>query len=125
MKNLNFWNLIDLNKDYKLVGTTWVFKIKKNHLNETIEYKARLCPQGFTQPNGIDYNKTYAPTGCLNPLRTLTAHAVNNKLKFHQIDIKIAFLDAPLIEDVYLAIPQGINLDPRNNVLNQTKQSMG
>ncbi|MBW0461590.1 hypothetical protein O181_001305 [Austropuccinia psidii MF-1] len=124
MKNLNVWNVIDLKEDYKLVGTTWVFKIKKNHLNETIEYKARLCAPGFTQTNSIDYNKTYAPTGCLNSLRTAIAHAAN-KLEFYQIDIKSVFLNAPLIEDVYLAIPQGINLDPRKQCLKLNKAIYG
>ncbi|MBW0575961.1 hypothetical protein O181_115676, partial [Austropuccinia psidii MF-1] len=112
MNKLRVWEVVDLKKDYKLVGTTWVFKIKKNHLNEITKHKARLCAQGYTQANGLDYNKTFTPTGHLNSLRTLIAHAVNNDLEFHQIDIKSAFLNAPLTETVYLSIPQGIKLDP-------------
>ncbi|MBW0516534.1 hypothetical protein O181_056249 [Austropuccinia psidii MF-1] len=111
METLRVWDVVELQDDYKIVGTTWVFKIKRNKLNEPIEYKARLCAQGFTQSVGIDFDKIYAPTGQLNSLRTLIAFACINNLQFHQIDIKCAFLNAPLKETVYLAIPQGLNLE--------------
>ncbi|MBW0548337.1 hypothetical protein O181_088052 [Austropuccinia psidii MF-1] len=107
MNTLKVWDVIDLKPDYKLVGTTWVFRIKQNHLNEITEYKACLCAQGFTQTPGLDFNKTYALTGQLNSLRTLIAFAVSNNLEFHQVDVKSAFLNAPLVETVYLCIPQG------------------
>ncbi|MBW0478348.1 hypothetical protein O181_018063 [Austropuccinia psidii MF-1] len=47
MNELKVWDIVDLRSDYKLVGTTWVFKLKKDHLHQTVEYKARLCAQGF------------------------------------------------------------------------------
>ncbi|MBW0463019.1 hypothetical protein O181_002734 [Austropuccinia psidii MF-1] len=125
MNKLRVWEVVDLKKDYKLVGTTWVFKIKKNHLNKINEHKARLCAQGYTQTNGLDYNKTFAPTGCLNSLRTLIDYTVNNNLEFHQIDIKSPFLNAPLTETVYLSIPQGIKLDPRKKCLRLNKGIYG
>ncbi|MBW0465809.1 hypothetical protein O181_005524 [Austropuccinia psidii MF-1] len=125
MNKLQLWDVIELKEKYCLVGTTWVFKIKKNHLNKIIEYKAQLCAQGFTQTNGIDFFKTYAPTGCLNSLRTLIAYEVENNLEFHQIDINSAFLNASLSETVYLAIPQGLNLDPRKKCLLLNKAICG
>ncbi|MBW0512555.1 hypothetical protein O181_052270 [Austropuccinia psidii MF-1] len=73
LTELNIWEMIELKRDYKLVGTTWVFKIKRNPLNEINEYKARLCVQGFTQTPGIDFDRTYSPTGHLNSLCTLIA----------------------------------------------------
>ncbi|MBW0539862.1 hypothetical protein O181_079577, partial [Austropuccinia psidii MF-1] len=111
METLRVWDVVELQDDYKIAGTTWVFKIKRKELNEPIEYKAQLCAQGFTQSVGIDFDKIYAPTGQLNYLRTLIAFACINNLQFHQIDIKCAFLNAPLKETVYLAIPQGFNLE--------------
>ncbi|MBW0537224.1 hypothetical protein O181_076939 [Austropuccinia psidii MF-1] len=93
----------------------------KNHLNKIKKYKARLCAQGYTQTNGLDYNKTFAPTGRLNSLRTLIAHALNDDLEFHQINIKSTFLNAPLAETVYLTIPQGIRIDPRKQCLRLNK----
>ncbi|MBW0487484.1 hypothetical protein O181_027199 [Austropuccinia psidii MF-1] len=121
MKKLKVWDIIKIREDYKLIGTTLVFKIKKNHLNKVTEYKSRLCAQGFAQTMGIDIHKTYAPTGRLNSLRTLIASASHSKLKFHQIDIKSAFLNAPLSETIYLASLQGLDIDKRKYCLQLKK----
>ncbi|MBW0591374.1 hypothetical protein O181_131089 [Austropuccinia psidii MF-1] len=111
MNNLNIWEVVELRREHKIVGTTWVFKLKRDHQNTVIEHKARLCAQGFTQTPSIDFDKTYAPTGRLNSLRALIAHACAKNLDFHQIDVKSAFLNAPLRETVYLSIPQGLDLN--------------
>ncbi|MBW0517549.1 hypothetical protein O181_057264 [Austropuccinia psidii MF-1] len=125
MNRLHVWDVVDLKPDYKLVGTTWVFRTKRNHLNEVVEYKARLCAQGFTQTPGVDFDKTYAPTGRMNSLRTLISYAASNNLLFHQVDIKSAFLNAPLAETVYLSIPQGLDLDQRKTCLRLNKAIYG
>ncbi|MBW0579769.1 hypothetical protein O181_119484 [Austropuccinia psidii MF-1] len=125
MNRLQVWEVVDLKPDYKLVGTTWVFRTKRNHLNEILEYKARLCAQGFTQTPGLDFEKTYAPTGRLNSLRTLISFAALKNLHFHQVDIKSTFLNAPLTETVYLSIPQGLDLDQRKTCLCLNKAIYG
>ncbi|MBW0481423.1 hypothetical protein O181_021138 [Austropuccinia psidii MF-1] len=117
MNCLQVWDVVDLLPDYKLIGITWVFRKKHNHLNEIIEYKACLCAQGFTQTPGLDYGKTYAPTGRMNSLRNLITFAASRGLLFHQFDVKSAFFNAPLTETVYLSIPQGLNLDQRKSCL--------
>ncbi|MBW0543176.1 hypothetical protein O181_082891 [Austropuccinia psidii MF-1] len=111
MNDLSVWDVIDLNPDYKLVETTWVFRIKRNHLNEITEHKACLCAQGFTLTPGLDFNKTYSPKGRFNSLCTLIAFATLRCLEFHQVDIKSAFLNATLTETVYLSIPQGLDFN--------------
>ncbi|MBW0524601.1 hypothetical protein O181_064316 [Austropuccinia psidii MF-1] len=125
MNALDVWDVIELDPLFKLVGTTWVFKIKKDHLGRITEYKARLCAQGFTQSAGVDFNQTYAPTGWLNSLRTLIAFSAERDLEFHQIDIKSAFLNAPLSETVYLGIPQGLSIDRRAKCLRLQKAIYG
>ncbi|MBW0491873.1 hypothetical protein O181_031588 [Austropuccinia psidii MF-1] len=121
----NVWEVIDMKEDYKLIGTTWIFRIKMNDQNEATDHKARLCTQGFSQTQGYDFNKTFAPTGRLNSLRTLIAFASKNNLEFHQIDIKSAFLNAELTETIYLAIPQGLNEDQRHKCLRLRKAIYG
>ncbi|MBW0480527.1 hypothetical protein O181_020242 [Austropuccinia psidii MF-1] len=111
MNKLKLWDIVELKSDYKLVGMTWVFKVKKDHLHHTIEHKACLCAQGFTQTPGVDFEKTYAPTGRLNSLRSLIAHYCIDGLDFHQIDVKSTFLNAPLTETIYLSVPQGLDID--------------
>ncbi|MBW0484254.1 hypothetical protein O181_023969 [Austropuccinia psidii MF-1] len=117
MNHLDVWDVLDLQPDYKLVETTWVFRIKRYHLNNVVEYKARLCAQGFTQTPGVDFDKTYTPPGWLDSLRCLVAHAASRGLHFHQIDVKSAFLNAPLAEVVYLLIPQGLDIDQQREWL--------
>ncbi|MBW0502369.1 hypothetical protein O181_042084 [Austropuccinia psidii MF-1] len=125
MDDLKVWDVIELSSTFKLVGTTWVFKVKKDHLGNVVEHKARLCAQGFTQTAGIDFEKTYSLTGRLNSLRTLIAFAASNRLRFHQINIKSAFLNAPLTECVYLSIPQGLSHDRRKYCLRLNKAIYG
>ncbi|MBW0557472.1 hypothetical protein O181_097187 [Austropuccinia psidii MF-1] len=63
MNRLQVWDIVELKSDYRLVGTTWVFKTKRDPQGNVLERKARLCAQGFSQTLGIDYHKTYSPTG--------------------------------------------------------------
>ncbi|MBW0541178.1 hypothetical protein O181_080893 [Austropuccinia psidii MF-1] len=125
INQLQVWDVVDLKPEYKLVGTTWVFRTKRDHLNKVIKHKAWLCAQGFTQTPSLDFAKTYAPTGRMNSLQTLIAFAASKNLSFHQIDIKNAFLNAPLAETVYLSIPQGLNLDRRRGCLCLNKAIYG
>ncbi|MBW0535465.1 hypothetical protein O181_075180 [Austropuccinia psidii MF-1] len=125
MKRLEVWDVIPLKEDFRLVGTTWVFKRKHNSMNEITEYKARLCAQGFSQTFGQDYSKTFAPTGRLHSLRTLIAYSVREGLDFQQLDIRSAFLNAPLDEDVYLSIPQGLPMCRRSYCLKLKKAIYG
>ncbi|MBW0536313.1 hypothetical protein O181_076028 [Austropuccinia psidii MF-1] len=125
MNNLSVWDVVDLKSDYKLVGTNWVFRIKRNHLNEIPEHKARLCAQGFTQTPGLDFDKTYSPTGRLNSLQTLIAFEASRNIEFHQVEVKSAFLNAPLTETVYLSIPQGLSLDQRKCCIRLNKAIYG
>ncbi|MBW0546341.1 hypothetical protein O181_086056 [Austropuccinia psidii MF-1] len=128
LKNINqhnMWEVIDQKEDYKFVGTTCIFRIKTNDRNEATEHKVRLCSQGFSQTQGCDFNKTFAPTGRLNSLRTLIAFSSKNNLGFHQIDIKRAFLNAELTETIYLAIPQGLDEDQQQKCLRLRKAIYG
>ncbi|MBW0565415.1 hypothetical protein O181_105130 [Austropuccinia psidii MF-1] len=125
MKQLQVWDLVQRRESYKLISTTWVFKIKNNPSNGTSEYKARLCAQGFSQTQGIDYGKTYAPTGRLNSLRALIAFAAVHSLQFHQIDVNSAFCNAPLTKEDFLNIPQGLDANKQSYCLKLNKAIYG
>ncbi|MBW0460659.1 hypothetical protein O181_000374 [Austropuccinia psidii MF-1] len=125
MSELNVWEIVPIPKHTKLIGTTWVFKTKRDEHNTILEHKARLCAQGFSQTHGVDFSKTFAPTGRLNSLRTLISFAASHNLKFEQLDIKSAFLNAPLEEDVFLSIPQGLDLDKQTSCLKLHKAIYG
>ncbi|MBW0509045.1 hypothetical protein O181_048760 [Austropuccinia psidii MF-1] len=125
MNQHNVWEVIDLKEDYKLVGTTWIFRIKTYDRNEAIEYKARLCAQGFSQTQGCHFNKNFSPTGRLKSLCTLTVFSSKKNLGFHQINVKSTFLNTELTETIYLAIPQGLNKDQKQNFLHLRKAIYG
>jgi hypothetical protein len=118
------WVIVKKESNQKRINCTWVFKVKKDQLNIPIEYKARLCAKGFQKTKGIDYWETYAPTGKLVSLCMLIVFALKRKLSFHQIDIKSAFLNAPLTEDIFLNPPPGVDI-PGNKVLKLKKAMYG
>ena len=76
-----------------------------------IRNKARLVAQGYSQMEGVDYNETFAPVARMKSIRILLTLACQLKLKLYQMDVKTAFLNGLLKEDVYVAQPKGF-IDP-------------
>ena len=72
------------------------------------KFKARLVAKGFTQIEGIDYNDTFSPVSSKDSLRIVMALVAHYDLELHQIDVKTAFLNGDLHEDVYMAQPKGL-----------------
>ncbi|MBW0495210.1 hypothetical protein O181_034925 [Austropuccinia psidii MF-1] len=123
MKRLGVWSIEDKKANDHPITTTWVFKVKRDHNNKIIEHKARLCAQGFHQIEGLDYLNTFSPTGRISSLRVLISHAASQGFQFHQMDVKSAFLNAPLDEDLTLKIPDGLSEDSNSKVLRLHKAS--
>ena len=101
------WEVVDLPKGKKVVGSKWVFTMKYKTDGELERYKARLVAQGFTQTYGINYEETFAPMAKLNSIRVLLSLAVNLDWELHQLNVKNAFLNGTLNEEVYTKIPLG------------------
>ncbi len=75
LDQLGTWELVERPASINVIGCRWVFKLKRNALNEIIKWKARLVAQGFSQVPGLDYMDTYAPVAKLASLRFLLALA--------------------------------------------------
>lgn len=103
------WNLIDLPRDRKVIDCKWVFKTKLSPVNQIDRYKARLVIRGFNQKEGIDYTETFSPVAKFTSIRTILALAASEGLTLMQFDIKTAFLNGDLTEDIYMMQPQGYN----------------
>ena len=94
-----------------VIGTRWVFRNKVDEQGSVICNKARLVAQGYNQQEGIDYDETYAPVARLEAIRLLIAFASYKGFKLYQMDVKTAFLNGVLKEEVYVLQPPGFE-DP-------------
>jgi len=90
----------------KPIEYKWVFTKKYNDKGELEKYKARLVIKGFKQIEGIDYDKIYSPTLSVESMHLVIAIA-SFKRNIQQLDIKAAYLNAPLNEEIYMTIPEG------------------
>ena len=79
------------------------------------KFKARLVAKGFTQKDGIDYFDTYAPVARISTIRVLVALASMHNLVIHQMDVKTAFLNGELQEEIYMEQPEGFVLKGHEN----------
>jgi hypothetical protein len=103
------WELVDLPAGANLVGSKWVFRVKKDASGQVVRFKARLVAQGFSQVPGVDYFDTFAPVAKLASIRTVFAMAAKLDFELHQIDIKSAYLNGELTEDenIFMKQPPG------------------
>ncbi|KAJ9552557.1 hypothetical protein OSB04_016602 [Centaurea solstitialis] len=107
------WELTDLPQHCKAVGRKWVFKKKTDMDGNVHTFKARLVAKGFTQTHGIDYDETFSPVAMLKSIRILVAISAYFNYEIWQMDVKTAFLNGKLTEDVYMEQPEGFE-DPKN-----------
>ncbi|GJX83650.1 retrovirus-related pol polyprotein from transposon TNT 1-94 [Tanacetum coccineum] len=101
------WELVPQPKNMTIIGTKWVFRNKLDENGVVSRNKARLVAQGYNQQEGIDYDETYAPVARLESIRILLAYACALDFKLFQMDVKSAFLNGFINEEVYVAQPPG------------------
>jgi hypothetical protein len=99
--------LVDLPAGTKPIGLKWVYKVKRNEQGVIVKYKARLVAKGYVQRPGIDFDEVYAPVARLESVRLLLAVAAQEGWEVHHMDMKSAFLNGDLAEEVYVAQPAG------------------
>ena len=91
----------------RAIGCKWVFKIKRRADGSIDRYKARLVAKGYSQLYGIDFTETFAPVVRFSSLRAILAIAAAADYEIHQMDVKTAFLNGDLDEDIYMEQPEG------------------
>ncbi|RVX00496.1 Retrovirus-related Pol polyprotein from transposon TNT 1-94 [Vitis vinifera] len=102
------WEISEFPKGKRPVGCKWIFTVKHNPDGNINKFKARLVAKGFTQSYDINYEETFAPIAKLNSIRVLFLVAVNLDWNLHQLDVKNAFINGELEEEVYMKIPPSI-----------------
>nr|KAJ0217072.1 hypothetical protein LSAT_V11C300142760 [Lactuca sativa] len=120
----NTWVLADLPPGCKELGCKWILK-RKMKVDGTIDkYKARLVIQGFRQKEAIDFFDTYAPIARISTIRLLLALAAIHNLVIHQMDVKTAFLNGDLDEEIYMKQPEGFVMPGNEHKVCKLKKSL-
>ena len=108
----NVWELVNSPdpRKHNIIGTKWMYRNKQDEHGQVVRNKARLVAQGYTQIEGIDFDETFAPVARLEAIRILLAYANHHNIILYQMDVKSAFLNGKLEEEVYVAHPRVLKI---------------
>jgi hypothetical protein len=101
------WSLVDLPHGRKLIKVKWVFKVKQDDHGVVSKHKACLVMKGYAQRHDIDYDEVFVPVARLDSVRLLIALVAHKGWEVHHMDVKSAFLNDDLHEEVYVEQPAG------------------
>ena len=101
------YDVVPLPKGWHAIGGKWVFRTKRGPSGEIVKYKARWVAQGFAQKYGIDYHETFAPVARFDSIRALLALVAHHDWELHQMDVRSAYLNGDLEEELYMKQPTG------------------
>lgn len=114
----NTWTAVERAGNMNVIGTKWVYKYKRNAEGVIERHKARLVAKGYAQVEGVDYRETFAPVLRYKTLRILLILSAHRDVNIEQLDVKTAFLNAEVKEDIYVEVPEGMETSfPANTVL--------
>ena len=104
MKN-QVWEVVFRPQGKKVVGSRWIYKVKHAANGSVEKYKVRFVAKGFSQKEGIDYEETFAPIARYSSIQTIISLAAEMGWRVHQMDVKTAFLNRVIEEEVYIEQP--------------------
>ena len=116
------WDLVELLNNCKKVGCKWVFKTKRDAKGNIERFKTRLVAKDFTQKEGIDYKETFSPVSKKDSLRIIMAFIAHYDLELHQMDVKTAFLNGNLDDNIYMEQPEGFTKEGKEHLGCQLKK---
>nr|GEU88669.1 retrovirus-related Pol polyprotein from transposon TNT 1-94 [Tanacetum cinerariifolium] len=123
---LDVWELVSSSDGIKPLTLKWLFKNKHDEENTVIRNKTRLVVRGYRQEEGIDFEESFALVAQMEAIRIFLAYAAHKGFTVYQMDVKTAFLQGSLKEDVYVCQPEGfIDSDHPNHVYKLKKELYG
>ena len=118
------WELSPVSHNRTPIGCKWVFRAKRDGTGHVVRYKARLVVKGFAQVYGVDFHETFAPVAKFTTIRSILAIGAAMDLEIHQMDVKTAFLNDDLDEDIYMVQPEGFVQQGKENHVCKLKKSL-
>ena len=118
------WIITKRPENHNVISSKWVFAIKQGPNGEIDRFKARLVARGFTQVEGVDYFETYSPVAKMSTIRIVLSLATAKGMVIKQLDVKTAFLNGPLDEEIFMEQPMGFECD-ENSVCKLKKSIYG
>jgi hypothetical protein len=118
------WELVDRPADKNIIGVKWIFRTKLNADSSINKFKARLVVKGYAQVYGVDYSDTFAPVARMDTIRLLLAVAAHKNWKVFQMDVKSAFLNGDLQEEIYVEQPAGFVVQGEEDKVYMLKKAL-
>ncbi|GJV41196.1 retrovirus-related pol polyprotein from transposon TNT 1-94 [Tanacetum coccineum] len=112
-EHLEVWELVPFPDRVMIITFKWIYKVKLDELAGVLKNKARLVARGYLHEEGIDIEESFAPVARLEAIRIFIDFAAHMKMVVYQMDVKTAFLNGILREEVYVSQPDGF-VDPEN-----------
>lgn len=110
LRENNSWEVVPLPDGRTQTKGKWVFTLKQGKTHNDVQFKARYVACGYSQKQGIDYDETFSPTTRFTSIRALLQKAANEELHIHQMDVKGAYLNAPIDKEIYVQQPIGFEV---------------
>jgi hypothetical protein len=123
MKN-DVWEVVPRPEGKSVVTSKWLYKLKHAVDGSIEKYKARFVAQGFSQFEGVDYDETFAPVARYTSIRAVISIAAEMGWKIHQMDVKTAFLNGLIEEEVYIEQPLGFEVHGRESHVCRLKKAL-
>ncbi|GJX26980.1 retrovirus-related pol polyprotein from transposon TNT 1-94 [Tanacetum coccineum] len=126
LERLDVWELVPRPNKVMVITLKWIYKVKLDELGGILKNKARLVARGYRQEEGIDFEESFAPVARLEAIRIFLAFAAHMNMVVYQMDVKTAFLNGNLREEVYVSQPDGfMDKDKPNHVYKLNKALYG
>ncbi|GJR09239.1 retrovirus-related pol polyprotein from transposon TNT 1-94 [Tanacetum coccineum] len=106
-ERIQVWELVSCPDKVMLIKLKWIYKVKTDEFSWVLKNKARLVAQGFRQDEGINFKESFAPVARIEAIRIFVANAAHKNMTIYQMDVKTAFLNGELKEEVYVSQPEG------------------
>jgi len=118
------WEVVPRPADKSVVGSRWLYKVKHAADGSIEKHKARFVAKGFSQVEGIDYEETFAPVARYSSIRSILSLSSQMGWKIHQMDVKTAFLNGLIEEEVYIEQPEGFETFDRESHVCRLKRAL-